>query len=330
MENLRALCEASGADRFVVLDVETTGFGRTDQIVEVGMVTIAPDGRLTDRWESFIRPSVSMSPAASRVNSITGGMLRGAPTFGDVLPDVARRIDGACIVAHNASFDTRMLRQDFSRNGAELNPGSPIDTYAATRKKLEEALRQFGIRATGSHRAMADAAATAQLFLRIADQVRPGVRATTVLLTGPVGRPAPESTPRRRSAGERVTLSERRSVSRATRGGGASINRDDEALADFSDPVTVRVELVAGAHVVISTLTTNRKNHIEEHAKDVGLIIKPEITTTSVMLITDELASPSRRAMKARQRGVPFVLADEFLKARAGQTIKGVRERPNE
>jgi DNA polymerase-3 subunit epsilon len=323
MNSLRVLCEASGADRFVVLDVETTGLGRADQIVEIGMVIMAPDGSRTEEWESLIRPSVSISPAAARVNSITPGMLLGAPTFADVLPDVARRIDGACIVAHNASFDTRMLQQDFSRHGSELDPGSPIDTYSATRKKLQEALRHYGIRASGSHRAMADASATADLFLRIADRVSPGRSAVAVLRSADQQDPAPRS--RRRSPGERVTSPPRRSAP-SSRGGGASVDRDDLTLANFRDPTTVLVEVVAGSHVVISTLTDHPKSRIEAHAAGLGVIVKPEITSTSAMLITDQLTSQSRRAMKARQRGVPFVLAGDFLAARPGQAIEGLCE----
>jgi DNA polymerase III epsilon subunit family exonuclease len=325
VNDLRALREASGADRFVVLDVETTGLGRADQIVEIGMVIIAPDGRRKEEWESLIRPSVPVSPAAARVNSITQAMLQGAPSFADVLPGIARRIDGACIVAHNASFDTRMLRQDFSRHGAELDPGSPIDTYSATRKKLAEALRHYSIRASGSHRAMADASATAELFLRVADRVGPGRSATTVLRSVTVERQEPEPTARRRSPGERVTTAAGRSYP-SRRGGGASVDRDDMALAAFSDPTRVPVEVAAGSHVVISTLTNHPRSRIEEHAADIGVIIKPEITSTSVMLITDELNSPSRRAMKARQLGVPFVLARDFLAARAGQNVEGFLE----
>lgn len=325
MKDLKTLCAASGADRFVVLDVETTGLGRADQIVEIGMVIISPDGRRMDEWESLLRPSVPISPAAARVNSITQAMLQGAPTFVDALPDIARRIDGACIVAHNASFDTRMLRQDFSRHGAELDPGSPIDTYSATRKKLEEALRHYGIRASGSHRAMADASATAELFLRVADHVGPGRSATTVLRSVTVGRQHSEPTSRHRSPGERITTVAGHSSQRR-RGGGASVDRDDAALAAFSDPTRISVDIVPGSHAVLSTLTDHPRRRIEDHAADIGVIIKPEITSTSVMLITDEVNSPSRRAMKARQLGVPFVLARDFIAARAGQTIEGFLE----
>jgi len=323
---LSALCKASGAERFVVLDVETTGLGRSDQVIELGMVTIDPKGSVTERWESLIRPSVPISPAAARVNRITRQMLRGAPTFTDLLPEIARRIERSCIVAHNAAFDTRMLRQDFKRSGSELDPGSPIDTYAVTRKKLEDSLRDFGIRPSGSHRAMADASATAELFLRIAERVSPGRCARVVSRSSPAEEGAVVPRPHHRSPGERVVVTRGRTASPKSRGGGASVDRDDPRLANFNVPEKLDVRLMEGSHVVISTLTIHTRSSIQDHAEQLGLIVKPEVTSTSVLLVTDDLASLSRRAMKARQRLVPLVLARDFLKSRPGGSVQGLRE----
>ena len=323
---LRSLCKASEAEQFVVLDVETTGLGRSDQVIELGMVTIYPNGSVTERWESLIRPSVPITPAAARVNRITRQMLSGAPTFTDLLPEIARRIERSCIVAHNAAFDTRMLRQDFERSGSELDPGSPIDTYAVTRKKLEDALRDFGIRPSGSHRAMADASATAELFLRIAEQVSPGRSASVVSRSSPAEDQAAAPRPPYRSPGERVVVRIGRTADPQRRGGGASIDRDNPNLASFAVPEQLDVRLTEGSHVVISTLTVHSRSSIANHAERLRLIVKPEVTATSVLLVTDDLASSSRRAMKARQRSVPFVLARDFLQTGPSGSVRGLRE----
>lgn len=77
---------------------------------------------------------------------------------------------------------------------------------------------------------------------------------------------------------------------------------------------------------MLSTLNEHPKSRFTQHTMGLSLVIKPEITSTAAMLITNDLASPSRRAMSARKRGVPFVLAQDFRAPRQGQTVDGVRE----
>ncbi len=68
------------------------------------------------------------------------------------------------------------------------------------------------------------------------------------------------------------------------------------------------------------------KSRITEHAIGLSLVTKPEIASTSAMLITGYLASPSRRAVKARERGVPFILRETFSpRARAGLSMVSER-----
>lgn len=128
MTDLADLTIRSRSTRLVVLDVETTGLGAEDRVAEIAMLALGPDGSPVARFESLIEPQRGMNPHASRVNGLDASILAGAPTFADVAGDVAHFLVGACIVAHNATFDLRMLTAEFARVGCCLSPGQPIDT----------------------------------------------------------------------------------------------------------------------------------------------------------------------------------------------------------
>jgi DNA polymerase-3 subunit epsilon len=97
-------------------------------------------------------------------------MVSAAPTFDEVATLIADRIDGLPLVAHNLSFDTRMLGLEYQRLGAQLDPGVGFCTLRATGTKLLNACSQHGIELKNHHRALSDARACAEIFRRVIDQ----------------------------------------------------------------------------------------------------------------------------------------------------------------
>jgi len=156
---------AGGADRFVVVDTETTGVYSTDRVVEVAIVTLSLDGEVIDHFDTLVNPCRDVS--ASHIHGITATMVRDAPTFEDIAGDVAVRLHGACFVAHNAPFDRRMLGAEFDRLGDALIVEKSVDTYLGSGRRLVDACSEHRIDLAGAHRASTDANATAQLFLRL-------------------------------------------------------------------------------------------------------------------------------------------------------------------
>lgn len=47
---------ASGGDRFVVVEVETTGLYGNDRMVEVADVTVSGEGAIVDAWDTLANP----------------------------------------------------------------------------------------------------------------------------------------------------------------------------------------------------------------------------------------------------------------------------------
>ena len=153
---------------YAVVDVETTGLSaRTgDRICEVAVV-VARDGKPVDQFQSLVNPQRPISYGATAVNGISNAMVRDAPPFRKVAPMLAQALDGAVLVAHNASFDLSFLSGEMAQAGVEPPSNPVIDTLALARRcytfgsnRLGNVARSLGIQTQGLHRALADATVT--------------------------------------------------------------------------------------------------------------------------------------------------------------------------
>ncbi len=163
----------------VIVDCETTGFGNADRILEVAAITLDPvTGEIVDEYDTLINPE--RDPGPTPVHGISSSMVEAAPTFAEVVTALGRRLNNAVLVAHNLSFDSRMLCNEFQRHGINLDVGTGICTYQLSGEKLKAACARFCIEFGQQHRALADARATAQLLRVFADDLEPGVRAAQV------------------------------------------------------------------------------------------------------------------------------------------------------
>lgn len=165
---------------FAVVDVETTGggAGQVDRITDFGAV-IMRGGRIIDQFETLVNPMRSINPAVSSLTRITWNMVRQAPTFRDVAPRIAELLRGHVFVAHNATFDWRMVSSELAMTGAEL-AGERLCTVKLARavlprggrRSLDALSYRFGIENHARHRAGGDAAATAKVLVRLLELTR--------------------------------------------------------------------------------------------------------------------------------------------------------------
>ena len=111
---------------FMVVDTETNGLSGDDcELTEVGAVLVG-GGELHDRWSSLVRTSAPLRRGIQRFTGITQAMVDGAPSLEAVLPSVAELLKDRVMVAHNAPFDRRVLRQAFEAGGVHLVT-APVD-----------------------------------------------------------------------------------------------------------------------------------------------------------------------------------------------------------
>jgi DNA polymerase-3 subunit epsilon len=160
---------------FVVVDVESTGGSpkRGDRLTEVAAVRMV-GGEVVDCWESLVNPRRPIPPSVSRLTQITDEMVAGAPTFGELADELRGALEGAVFVAHNVSFDWRLLQAEYERcKGGRLD-GEVLCTLRLARKLHPELRRRslgaladyYSIGFEDWHRAGPDARATAELLSR--------------------------------------------------------------------------------------------------------------------------------------------------------------------
>lgn len=157
---------------FLVVDTETNGLAGDDcEMTEVGAVLVG-GGELHDRWSSLCRTSAPLRRGIQRLTGITQAMVDGAPSLEDVLPPVAELLQGRVLVAHNAPFDRRVLRQAFARIGLDW-PDPPVMCTAAMARSMLPLQRRrglgvladaLGIEVHTVHRALADAETCARVL----------------------------------------------------------------------------------------------------------------------------------------------------------------------
>ncbi len=148
--------------KFAVLDVETTGLGRADRVVEVAIVLLDERLEALQEFDTLINPLRDVGPTG--IHGVTASMVTTAPRFADVAGVMANLVDGAVLVAHNLPFDVRMLAQEFARLDAVLEVGRGFDTLRLTGCSLPAACASLSIPLNSHHRALADARATADLL----------------------------------------------------------------------------------------------------------------------------------------------------------------------
>jgi DNA polymerase-3 subunit epsilon len=176
---MELLSEPIATAEFIVVDTETNGLSGEDcELTEVGAVLVG-GGELHDRWSSLCRTSAPLRRGIQRLTGITQAMVDGAPSLEDVLPTLSPLMHGRVMVAHNAPFDRRVLRQAFGRIGLPWPDPPVLCTAAMARSMLPLQRRRglsvladaLGIEVHAVHRALADAETCARVLCALFPRV---------------------------------------------------------------------------------------------------------------------------------------------------------------
>jgi DNA polymerase-3 subunit epsilon len=166
---------------FAVVDVETTGMAATDgdRITEIAVV-IVRDGKIAETFGSLINPDRPIPPFITSLTHISWEMVKDAPRFTDIVDDLLQFMKGHVFVAHNADFDWRFVRAEVERATGRRLTGPKLCTVKLARRvlphlpsrRLDALAYHYGVANEARHRAMGDAAATAQILLRLLGAAR--------------------------------------------------------------------------------------------------------------------------------------------------------------
>ncbi|GAB2648954.1 MULTISPECIES: DNA polymerase III subunit epsilon [Psychrobacter] len=107
------------ANRQLIMDTETTGLDalKGDRIIEIGIVEMVGRKFTGEKLHVYINPQRGMDDEVIRIHGISEAFLADKPTFDQVAQSLYDFMDGAEIIAHNATFDMNFLNMEFAKVG---------------------------------------------------------------------------------------------------------------------------------------------------------------------------------------------------------------------
>ncbi|MEC9289976.1 MAG: exonuclease domain-containing protein, partial [Chloroflexota bacterium] len=154
----------------VALDLETTGLdSNRHQILEVGAVRFRGD-EVIETYQTLVNPGVPIPEFIQRLTHISPQQVKRAPFFSSVAAEIEDFLGADPIIGHNIQFDIGFL----ANNGVTLNNPS-YDTWdlasvfmpQSRQYSLKYLTSYFQVDHNDAHRALADAMATKNVFIKL-------------------------------------------------------------------------------------------------------------------------------------------------------------------
>ncbi|MEM9515339.1 MAG: DEDD exonuclease domain-containing protein [Actinomycetota bacterium] len=164
-----ALCDVT----FCVIDLETTGGNRNDDMItEIGAVKVRA-GECLGTYQTLVNPGRAIPPQITMLTGLSDALVATAPRIESVLPSLLEFVGDAIVVGHNVSFDVAFLRAALRRADRPTLANTSLDTVALARRLVRDEVPncRLGTLASRlrldhqpSHRALDDALATTDLL----------------------------------------------------------------------------------------------------------------------------------------------------------------------
>lgn len=157
---------------WALIDIETTGVDPSyDAVIDLGYLQF--DGtKLIKKYSSLVKTDVKLSQFIQKLTGISEDMVKKAPTWSKVKPDLLE-LDGHALLAHNAQFEEMFLKKYFD----DIDQGQEREQYCdsmfylsllfpeRSTLNLESFMIDFGIADKEEHRGLADSIALLQVLL---------------------------------------------------------------------------------------------------------------------------------------------------------------------
>ncbi|MEY9848062.1 DEDDh family exonuclease [Streptacidiphilus sp. MAP5-3] len=299
---------------WAVVDVETTGLGRTDRVISVGVYQLDARGGVQDHWYATVNPE--RDPGPVWIHGLTSDVLEGSPTFPGIADELSRRLAGRVLVAHNALFDWSMISREYARMDGRAPIEQRLCTIVLSRDlrlplpnhKLGTLAAHFGVETRQAHHALDDARVLAEVFrpsLRLAADA--GLRLPLVpcvpisdlgpsMSTGATA-PVPSQTIRRQGSWGGYRPAKRRPA------------------CPYPNPGRWQQDgpLVQGMRVAITGDTATDREVLEDRLTEAGLHVATSVSSRTSLLVTNDPDGWTGKARKAREVGTPVVDEAAFL-----------------
>ena len=279
-----------GGQGFAVIDLLTTRVGAHHRITEIAVIRLNPDGRLRDEWDSLLNPSIPTQKGLNQSKKcINDRILGSAPTGEESAGEIAKRLHGYVLVAHNLPLDLSLLKQYFSTlNGTKVHLGKGLNTKIGN-ESLASLCQRLGVDLSPKqhHRAIENAQALSVALVEGINHLKPAGAAVIVENNSLLSR---DYQSLEYSAMERSL--------QATDRPQAWLKRMI-LLFDGAEFVNIDVpEAVAEA-------LAQRLNLIYRRVKKISSINRP------TFLLAESLRSNSSKMRQAKQQGLPVLLLSD-------------------
>ena len=165
---------------FVAIDLETTGLDfEKDEIIEVALVRFE-NGVEGESVDYLVKPTEALlRPFIETLTGISNADLENAEPFAALAGKIVSFIGDLPIVAHNAMFDSKFLKQSLQKVGIDFGKHPVWDSLTVSRiayqdvpnHRLDTLVQELGIERSRAHRALPDAVACGELFVRAIDKI---------------------------------------------------------------------------------------------------------------------------------------------------------------
>ena len=156
---------------FTAIDFETASH-QPDSACQLGAVVVR-NGQLVDQFMWMIRPQpLHFSKSNIRIHGITPAQVREEPTFGEIWSDICDKLGDDCLVAHNASFDIKVLLACLRTHGQSI-PELHFTCTRAIARRTWPHHRRYGLKPLSNwlgirfqhHDALEDSIACAKILI---------------------------------------------------------------------------------------------------------------------------------------------------------------------
>lgn len=168
-----ALTGGAADTEYAFLDLETSGLHpkRGARVLEVGIVRTDAHGAVLAEWSTLVNPGRGKDVGPAHIHRITDRMVADAPRFADIVNDLLCHLEGAVVVAHNATFENTFLRYEFERAGVPVAAMPALDTLPVARQvvstpnhRLATVADWAGVDLVDAHTALGDARALSKVL----------------------------------------------------------------------------------------------------------------------------------------------------------------------
>src|SRR5918994_642500 len=247
------LAQPLATAEFIALDTETNGLARERcELTEVGAVLVG-GGELHDRWSSLVGVGEPLGRGIQRFTGITQQMVDEAPPPEVVLPQLARLLQGRVLVAHNAAFDKRVLKQAFARAALDW-PDPPVLCTVALARRFAPLQKRRGLAA------LPDAETCARVLCALLPRLHDA--AFTIGDALAAVRPKSGAGRRRRAPGAKRPRDARPDLSKLPKDPGVYIFRDADGHPLYVGK-SVCLRTRARAHFTTPVAWTGQAEHVD-------------------------------------------------------------------